>query len=511
MTKYNNPIITGFNPDPSICRVDDTYYLVTSTFEYFPGIPIYKSTNLINWELIGHCLTRDSQLNLEGVRASAGIYAPTIRYHEGRFYVTSTSVGAGGNFIVHTEDPAGEWSEPVLIKQGGIDPSLLFADGKCYFTSTADDKGNFGIHTCEINPMTGEMLSDSVLVSHGVEGRNAEAPHVYKLNGYYYLMLAEGGTEYNHMETIQRSKDIYGPYDSYDKNPFLTNRNAGIDDVACVGHADIVDDLDGNWWIVSLGVRTLSTPENNIMLHNLGRETFLAPMEWTEDDWPKVGNGQMSVDMEAKQFPGEEVQSVDRTIVENFEKEKLALEFTYIRNPHRENYLMDQANKTLVLKGTAESLSTSSGRPTFAGVRQTEFEQTVTVTIQVDGTETDMAAGLTVIYNHEHHYDIIVQRANNGEKQIALRKQIYDTCAINEVVTIPEDVDLDLKVVADKEYYSFYYKYAGNDYEFLGRGAAAAMSTEITRVMSFTGTFFGMFSENTTAKFQGFILEDSNK
>ena len=508
MINYKNPIISGFNPDPSICRVGDTYYLVTSTFEYFPGIPVYKSTNLINWELIGHAMTRDSQLDLVGVRASAGIYAPTIRHHDGIFYVTSTGVGTGGNFIVHTDDPAGEWSEPVNVKQGGIDPSLLFADGKCYFTSTADDKNNFGIYTCEVDPMTGEMLTDSIFASHGTGGRNAEAPHIYKRDDYYYLILAEGGTEYNHMETVQRSKNVFGPYENYENNPFLTNKDAGIDDVACVGHADIIDDVDGNWWIVSLGVRTLSTPENNIMLHNLGRETFLAPLEWTEDGWPKVANnGQMSVDMAAKSFPGEAIKAVDKTIVENFDQDKLALDFTYIRNPLRENYTIDQENKTLVLSGTSDKLSTSAGSPTFVGVRQPDFEMTATVTIQADGKESDMAAGLTVLYNHEHHYDIIVKRGENGEKQLAVRKQIYDLGAITKTVTIPEDTDIDLMVKADKDYYSFYFKYDDRDYDFLDRGAAAAMSTEITRVMSFTGTFYGMFAENTTAKFREFAVK----
>ena len=170
---YRNPIIPGFNPDPSICRKGDDFYLVTSTFEFFPGVPVYHSKNLVNWEHIGYCLDRDSRLSLQGCWPAAGIYAPTIRYHEGMFYMTTTNVSGGGNFIVHTEDPAKGWSEPAWVHgQGGIDPSLFFDDdGKVYFTSTGEDENGSGIRICELNPMTGELLSDSILLSHGTGGK----------------------------------------------------------------------------------------------------------------------------------------------------------------------------------------------------------------------------------------------------------------------------------------------------------------------------------------------------
>lgn len=162
MAKYQNPIIKGFNPDPSICRVGDDYYLVTSTFEFFPGVPIYHSKNLVDWELINYCLTRDSQLNLTNAYCSGGIYAPTIRYHNGIFYMITTNVTDKGNFIVYTEDIYGEWSDPQWIDQRGIDPSLFFDDdGKVYFCGTDDESG--GIVLFEINPLTGERLSEKVI------------------------------------------------------------------------------------------------------------------------------------------------------------------------------------------------------------------------------------------------------------------------------------------------------------------------------------------------------------
>src|SRR5690554_6661688 len=154
---YQNPVIPGFHPDPSICKVEDSYYLVTSSFEYFPGVPIFQSNDLVHWRQIGHCLTRPSQLDLEKSGVSGGIYAPTIRYHDGIFYMATTNITGGGNFIVHTKDPAGEWSDPVWLRQGGIDPSLYFEGGKCYLSTNPDNC----IYLCEINPLTGEQISES--------------------------------------------------------------------------------------------------------------------------------------------------------------------------------------------------------------------------------------------------------------------------------------------------------------------------------------------------------------
>lgn len=206
---FKNPVIPGYNPDPSICRVGDDFYLVNSTFEFFPGVPVYHSKNLVNWELKGYCLNRRSQLELEGCRNSGGIYAPTIRYHKGMFYMITTNVTDKGNFVVHTDNIDGEWSDPAWIDQGGIDPSLFWdEDNKCYYCSTGILDGVRGIVAFEINPMTGEILSDKHLISEGCGGQCAEGPHIYKKDGMYYLMIAEGGTEYAHRETIQRSASV---------------------------------------------------------------------------------------------------------------------------------------------------------------------------------------------------------------------------------------------------------------------------------------------------------------
>ncbi|HZK62351.1 MAG TPA: glycoside hydrolase family 43 protein, partial [Anaerovoracaceae bacterium] len=222
---YRNPVIPGFHPDPSVCRVGNDYYLVTSTFEYFPGVPVFHSKDLVNWEQIGHCLTRESQLPLNKCRASGGIYAPTIRYHDGLFYMVVTNVSGGGNFYVTAKDPAGEWSKPFWVNQGGIDPTIFWdEDGKSYFMSNGHQSTE-GIVISEIDLKTGKRTTEPIAVWNGTGGRYPEAPHIYKKDGYYFLLIAEGGTEYGHKVTIARSKNIYGPYESAPGNPILTHIN----------------------------------------------------------------------------------------------------------------------------------------------------------------------------------------------------------------------------------------------------------------------------------------------
>jgi len=216
---YQNPVITGFHPDPSICRVGEDYYLVTSSFEYFPGVPIFHSRDLVHWRQIGHCLHRQSQLDLQGTKPSHGIWAPTIRHHNGTFYMVTTLVPKWKNFYVTAKDPAGPWSEPVWLEQGGIDPDLFFDDdGEVYLTTS-------GNQMCRIDIETGKQTDATQVPWPGSGGSCLEAPHLYKVNGKYYLMAAEGGTHMGHMETIARAETPYGPYETCPNNPILSNRN----------------------------------------------------------------------------------------------------------------------------------------------------------------------------------------------------------------------------------------------------------------------------------------------
>ena len=484
--KYKNPIIPGFNPDPSICRVGDDFYLVTSTFEFFPGVPIYHSKNLVNWELINYCLTSDTQLPLENAEMSGGIYAPTIRYKDGVFFMTTTNVSTGGNFIVHTKDIYGKWSEPAYIDQGGIDPSLFWDDdGTCYFVSNGiDDNGKICIFLCKANPFTGEKYTESLVISYGCGGRYPEAPHIYKLNGYYYLMLAEGGTEYGHMETMQRSKNIYGPYEACPHNPILSHRDTP-GPIQATGHADIVEDQNGNWWLVCLAIR----PIKNMQLHHIGRESFLAPLTWNENGWPVVGNdGKIDFEMEGP-LPGPAPTPVSRDFSDSFDGETLNLKWSFVRNPRRENYILEKGR--IILKGGKDNLSTRLGHPTMIALRQEEFDMAVVA--QLEGEiQCGQRAGLTAFYNNDYHYEILITK-DKDTHSVCLRKHVADIDVVVASCPLDYDGSIRLKVVCNDEWYTFFYERNGEFVE-LGKGDTSLLCTE-TNGRSFTGTFWGIFSE----------------
>ena len=485
--KYKNPIIPGFNPDPSICRVGEDFYLVTSTFEFFPGVPVYHSKTLVNWELINYCLTDDTQLPLEGAVVSKGIYAPTIRYYDGTFFMTTTNVSTGGHFIVHTKDVYGKWSEPAWVDQGGIDPSLFWDDdGTCYFVSNGlDEKNRVSIYLCQVDPYTGEKHTSTQLISYGCGGRYPEAPHIYKKNGYYYLMLAEGGTEYGHMETMQRSKNIYGPYEACPHNPILTHRDTP-GPIQATGHADIVEDQNGNWWLVCLAVR----PVRDRHLHHLGRESFLAPVVWNEDGWPVVGNeGKIDFEMEGP-LPGPAPTPVSHGFCDSFEGDGLDLRWSFVRNPRRENYILKKGR--LTLRGGSDSLSTEGGHPTMIAARQEEFDMEIVARLEGDVAK-GQCSGISAFYNSYFHYDILVTKDGDGHK-VCLRKRVADIDVVVAARPVEYNGSIRLKIVSDADWYMFFYENDGGFVE-LGRGKTALLSTEVTDPMTFTGTFIGVFTE----------------
>lgn len=281
------PIIPGFHPDPTICRVGEDYYLATSSFEYFPGAPIFHSRDLVTWRQIGNILDRRSQFRLGNGGASTGIYAGTLRNHDGRFWFVTTNVSefGEGHLLVHADDPAGPWSEPVLISEAtGIDPDLAWdEDGTCYLTWHVLDftRGGSGIRQAPIDLTTGRFLEPAYPVWQGSGMAAAEGPHLYQIGDYWYIVLAEGGTERGHSVTVARASSPRGPFEACPWNPVFTHRSS-THPVQNVGHADLVQTPDGDWAAVYLGARTRgSTPG----FHVLGRETFLAGVDWS-DGWP---------------------------------------------------------------------------------------------------------------------------------------------------------------------------------------------------------------------------------
>ncbi len=484
---YKNPVISGFHPDPSVCRVGDDYYLVTSSFEYFPGVPVFHSKDLINWSQIGHCLTRPSQLKLDKCAPSSGIYAPTIRYHEGRFYMVTTNVSSGGNFYVYTDNPAGEWSEPVFVEQGGIDPTLYFEGDKCYFVSNGQ-----GITISEIDIKTGKKLTEGRIVWNGTGGRYPEAPHIYKKDEWYYLLISEGGTEYGHKMTIARSRDIYGPYDSNPANPIMThmNENAQSNPIQGTGHGDFIQAQDGSWWIVFLGFRPQS-----LLHHVLGRETFLAPVSWDANAWPVInGNGTVNIDMNVPTLALQPVKQHDP--VTDFDEAKLGLDWNYLRNPYMNNYSLTEKKGLLRLKATSVTLDDNDS-PTFVGRRQEHMDFSATTLLSLNDAKEGDEAGMTILYSSQAHYDIFLKKSEKGKQKLVVRYHMGVLNYAPNEVEIP-DGKIYLKVKGDKDFYSFYYSLDGEKFNFLNKINVWYLSSETNG--GFTGVYIGLYAASQGKK-----------
>ncbi|MBB6731239.1 glycoside hydrolase family 43 protein [Cohnella zeiphila] len=486
---YTNPIIPGFHPDPSICRVGEDYYLVTSSFEYFPGVPIFHSKDLVNWRQIGHCLNTEEQLPLAHAGSSGGIYAPTIRYHDGWFYMATTNVSGVGNFYVRSNQPAGPWSDPIPVAQQGIDPSLLFdEDGRVYFQSTCSGHEGEGIYQCEIDISTGSLLTESRLIWRGTGGAYPEAPHLYKINGLYYLMIAEGGTEYGHMVTIARSGDPYGPYDPCPHNPILSHRSLKSS-IHATGHADLVQAHDGSWWAVFLGIRPVSYP----MKHHLGRETFLAPVSWSDDGWPMIGHGGR-VESVMDSPPFAEVRWPLKADRDDFDDPTLGLDWTFLRNPAPGSWSLSERPGHLVLRGTKTSLD-DAGAPAFVGRRLAHFSCSMAAALDFEPAEEGEEAGLTVFMNERHHYDLAV-RFREGRKAIVFRRTVGSLRTESAQECAPGPVVLQIEARPDTLVFTVRQDSAP-DLE-AGSGETHLLSTEVAG--GFTGVFAAMYAVSETGE-----------
>lgn len=391
--QIKNPILPGFYPDPSIVRVEDDFYMVASSFAYFPGIPIFHSKDLAHWEQIGHVLDRPEQLPLNAENMSYGIWAPTIRYYNGMYYVSATNVDHGFNFIVTAKDPAGEWSNPHWMKGAyGIDPSLFVDEnGKTYLLTTGnvadgvDENGkpHFLTEDGTVDARDNEILLYEIdlneidLEDFTLKGKatsiwngamkgawSPESPHLYKKDQWYYLLTAEGGTEHYHSVVVARSKNIEGPYENYRGNPILTHRHLGIRyPIDNVGHGDLVELKDGSWYMVLLGSRPYGGYHKN-----MGRETFLVPVEW-EDGWPIVcpGSGKVEWTYPAPNLPIFEVEEEPER--DEFEKEELADYWNFLGTPEKDTCKVEQG--FLKIKLCAFPMEKRTNNPLFVNVEPT--------------------------------------------------------------------------------------------------------------------------------------------
>jgi xylan 1,4-beta-xylosidase len=414
------------------------------------------------------------------VPSSGGIYAPTLRHHQGWFYMVTTNVQGGGHFYVKARDPAGPWSEPVWIAGPWFDPDLFFDDdGTVYFARMNMGRG---IYQREIDLETGELLGPERIIWPGFEDRFCEAPHIYKIDGVYYLLVAEGGTHRSHMIVVARSSSPTGPYEGCPHNPLLTHRCKLASPIEHAGHGDLIQAPDGSWWIVFLAVRTYHGR------FHLGRETFLAPVAWTEDGWPVINGGwPVALEMDAAlptPHPWPEP-----PVRDDFLTPDLALCWNFRRNPDPDSWSLAERTGWLRLRGTFLSLD-DSGPLAFVGRRQQHFCCRARTQMSFDPALESQEAGLTVLMNEEHHYEIALT-VRGGRRVVLLRKRIGDLSV--EVAARPfEGSSVVLEIAADHERYTFSYGRSESELAPVGTGLVRYLSQHVAG--GFTGVYLAMYA-----------------
>ena len=482
----HNPIIRGFNPDPSICFADGTYYVVTSTFEYFPGLPIWESKDLVNWSYAGSVLTDEEHLDLTASENNQGLYAPTIRFHEGRFFVVCTNKFTHQNFVVSAPDIHGPWTKPAFIARDGIDPSLLFLeDGRCFYCSNGrDEQGRQGIFGQFIDPMTGKLAGTMRLLTYGCGGHSVEGPHIYYFDNWYYLLVSEGGTGAGHHICMLRSKDIFGPYAPGPHNPALSHADRKGHEIQCTGHADLFLTDRNDWYAVFLATRT----PMKTMGKNLGRETFLAPVAW-KDGWPVVGHDGF-VEL---QMAGGYAQMEDRSDLSvPFDRPLAGFPFLKVRVPASDRYRLDPETKTLTLEGTCP-IGRHLGHPTLLGLRQPEF--VTDYEVKLDLSSLEEMAGIAVYHNSNYFYAVTVEN-EGGLVRVSLDRQIHGVQVRTESILLDRTRTLALGIHSDRQWYTFTV-----DGIQLSKAAIYGMSTSASFDGSFTGTLYAIWSAYGKATF----------
>ena len=511
---FTNPVLPGFHADPSVCRAGDDFYLVNSTFQYFPGVPVFHSKDLVNWEQVGNCLTRPTQVDLKGTDGNSGIYAPTIRYNNGRFYMVTTVFPSRRHFYVWTDDPSKEWSDPVYIEFaiGSCDPTLFWDEGKCYFLwKAAADETRPGIkpgeiNICEIDVNTGKRIGDVHHLGTGLGGRYPEGPHIYKKDGYYYMMLAEGGTEHGHHVNILRSKSLFGPYEPNPANPILTHFSMKMQNspIQGLGHADLVQAPDSSWWMICLGYRT-----SGYLQHVMGRETMLAPVRWEQGGWPVVnGDGTLQTDMKCETLPlvpmakdpiREEFNYLTReTPKDSYHSLGLPMGWMSVCNPDYSNYSLTERKGWLRLHPTTTDLSMTAS-PTFIARRQTELNFTATALLDLSHLTEGMQAGITAYAAPLNHYDVVAEK-RNGIIYIKSNVRLGQTCHSEKTAELNGNI-VCLRITSDKDFYYMQMSPDGINYTQLAKMEYRFLSTQT--IGGFTGVMLGLFTQcdNDTSGF----------
>ncbi len=523
---YTNPIISGMNPDPSICRVGEDYYLVTSTFGFFPGIPVYHSRDLVNWELIGHGINRPEQLRFkEGQKSKLNIFAATIRYHNGIFYIITTNAGQG-NIIITASNPAGPWSEAHYLDNAqGIDPSLFFDDdGKVYYTGNYSAKNKItknarNIWLQEIDLKTWKLVGKRKDVINSNEyyagmmmsdqGDNQlmdfmEGPHLYKKEDSYYLLASHGGTFWNHAVSIWKSNDVFGPYKINPANPIVTNRDAPKYNYAHhTGHADIVQTQQGEWFMVLLGIRPYGGSETN-----LGRETFMVPIDWSQT-WPIINPlGPIGKVMQVHRRPTLDNQPMTKEKVrDDFDEQELDLNWNMYQIPQKQWYTLSKKGQ-LQIKLGAETLR-EWVNPHFIGRRQAHKNFTATCKMTFVPAAENEVAGLVVTRDATNRFQLL-SVLKDGKHMVQL-KRIEVNLGEGDSILTEAAVDANMvyfKCTALEQAYAFSYSIDGKSWMALGGNQDGRIFGTGAGIGRFTGTFIGMYASSNNIKSNNIALFD---
>ncbi|MEO5944475.1 MAG: glycoside hydrolase family 43 protein [Ferruginibacter sp.] len=511
-TTITNPIMMGFYPDPSIVKVDKDYYLVNSTFSYFPGLPVFHSKDLKNWKQIGNVISRTSQMDFVGERMTRGLFAPGISYNKGTFYVTCTDIDHDGNFVVTAKNPAGPWSDPIKIPQvRGIDPSIFFDDdGKAYVIYNSEPpenkslySGHRSIKIYEIDPVQLKVIGEAKIVVNGGADLSKkpvwiEGPHILKKNDWYYLYAAEGGTSVNHSEVILRSKNIWGPYVPYEHNPILTQRDLPEDrlnPVTSTGHAQFVEGPDGNTYAVFLACRPYTGD-----YYNTGRETFLAPVKW-DTGWPVINPDSKEVKY-SYDVPFKEVKQKNSLPQSgNFDytikfKKQLDPALMFLRSADSSSFSLNKKTG-LTLKLKPETIM-EYGVPSFIGKRQQHLFCTAETQLDFKPSADNEKAGLVIFQNEDHFY-FIAKTIEQGKPVLNVYKSNAKGKSMEVLASIPlTDINkkTGLRIDARGAVYHFYYSTTPGKWILLKDNVDGKfLSTKDAG--GFIGCFFGMYATSS--------------
>ena len=469
--QFRNPVLAGFYPDPSLCRVGDDFYLVTSSFCYFPGIPVFHSRDLVHWTQLGHVITRPTQANFDGLGVSRGVFAPALSYHDGTFYLVTTLVDCGGNCVFTARNPAGPWSDPVWLKYDGIDPSLFFDDdGRAWIVSNGPPEGpplyegHRAIWLQEFDPATLSLVGPrTLIVNGGTELKRhpiwIEAPHLFRRGEYHYLICAEGGTAADHSEVVFRSRDVHGPWEPFAGNPILTQRDLPADrprPITSTGHADFVTTPDGQWWTSFLGCQPYEDGR-----YNTGRETFMLPVTW-KDGWPDIlpAGARVPVVVAGPRLPaspeGPLPLTGNFTWRDTFAEPVLSPLWVFLRTPHETWWSLTSTPGALSLLPRPDSLQ-QKGNPSFVGRRLQHADFTAIASLQLPSAS-GVAAGLAAFQN-ENYYFFLAVRRHEGSTEIFLERAAGGKPQTVASATLTEPVprQIVLRIAGAGKAYSFYY------------------------------------------------------